>query len=405
MSSFDDQVRAAQEAEEAARQSSSAAQRRTADENAAAEAEVVGAARLLAEALADLDIPVDVTVEFRRRFMRKKFFGGYASEEEVFHVFDGWLFGETRHDWTDPDTGRSTHTMSGRILAVDGQAHQFFQKGYGWSADGRSVLHVDQPWGTNVLDAPLVPGNAAGYREALADLVRLAVKHRVDPARLRPPAASGPVPAIDVDEIRRLAREQLQRRGLSPRTAWVLDFEEALRAALLPRAELFVTIMAAAGFPGLYDKRERSAETGSRAWTIGAYDSITSIGSYVDDNWVAHTVDSTHPVFLALDTSSAFHTARAVEDWQSIGVAGAPPDRTIVVDGEIDTPSALGEVGVRRYAEDTSAADSAAEFAVACDRRMLLLLCANDLTFPDRDLSRVTWDESESRVLRSMRGR
>lgn len=407
MSNFDDQVRAAQEAEQAAGQNLSSAARRTADENAAAEADLVSAGSLLAEALLDLNVPADVTVEFRRRFRRKKLFGGYSVEEEVFHVFDGWLFAETWQDWRDPETGRSTHHVSGGILAIDGNAHRFSHKQYGRTADGQTVLIVDQPWGTNSVDAPVVPSYADEYRRALADLVELAVKHQVDPSRLRAaaPTDSGPAAPIDVEAIRRMARDQLQRRGLPPRTAWVVEFEEALRRALLPRTELFLAIMSAAGFPGLQDRREAGRETGNRAWMIGAYDTITLMSSYVDDNGVGHTYDSTYPMFLTLDTSSAFHTIHGNDDWQSIAVAGSLPDKTVVVDGEIDTPSAFGKVGLSRYDAGLPAADSAAEFANECDRRMLLLLCANDLTFPDRDLSQVVWDEDESRVLRSLRGR
>jgi len=217
------------------------------------------------------------------------------------------------------------------------------------------------------------------------------------------------VEPIDIESLRRQAREQLARRPTPPRTAWVGAFEDALRAALVPRAELFAAIMEAAGRPGLDDRRDPAPPAGStRAWLIGAYDSVTLLSTYTGADGTVTTFPSTQPMFLALSPAPlSFHTTTGLPRWQSVAVTGSAPERSVITAGEIASPSAFGTVALSRYGApagpETDPEASAREIAAVCDRRMLLLLCAHDLTFPDRDLSGIVWDEDETSLILAAR--
>ncbi|MFF7313828.1 hypothetical protein [Streptomyces sp. NPDC008137] len=193
--------------------------------------------------------------------------------------------------------------------------------------------------------------------------------------------------AFDIDNLRQQAREQLSRR-IPPRTAWIQQFETALRALLDPRADLFLAIMSAAGDPGLDDPQDESGL--ERGWIIG-YVHAPQAG--VD---AACLTLSPGPVRFQTVPYGDLTT-------QSTALARTVPQETVITSGEVERAGALGEVA--RYLHDHAHTprpgpqESAEEYARQCDQRMLALLCANELTFPDRDLSEVVWNDYEAVII------
>ncbi|MFI5891440.1 hypothetical protein ACIA5D_15155 [Actinoplanes sp. NPDC051513] len=204
---------------------------------------------------------------------------------------------------------------------------------------------------------------------------------------------------IDIDALRRRAREQRERQPASARTTWVLEFEDALREALFPRARLFARIMAAAGDPGLDERHDSAPEGTPRAWVLAPFETFETLSSYEGE-----TFPMTHHVFLTLGPEGpAFHTAAALPQWQSVSVREQAAATSVVTLGEIETPSALGRVGLGRYADaaerGAGARDDARRFADLCERRMTALLWAYELTFPDRHSAPLDWDEDETAII------
>lgn len=203
--------------------------------------------------------------------------------------------------------------------------------------------------------------------------------------------------SLNLEELRAQARAQLAGR-MPPRTAWITGFEAALRQLLSPRAELFLAIMAAADNPGLDD--ERGGGTGNesghpRGWIIG------NLRTHVQDEW--GTVREVRAKFLTLGPDCiGFQTADAGPDpfAASTAITRFAPRESAVEGGELREQSALAQVAVNlidygAMAEGTPE-EAAAAYAAACDHRMLALLCAQELTFPDRDLREAVWDEHDS---------
>jgi hypothetical protein len=194
---------------------------------------------------------------------------------------------------------------------------------------------------------------------------------------------------IDLEQLRRQARAQLDNRAASPRAAWVLGFEADARTALSPRFELFLRIMAAAGNPGLTDPRDRSDH--DRGWIVGHVNDYTTqpLNPYVAD---AITL-------LALSPTLGVQTVIGDLRHVSSAIVRRRPQQSVLAGGELETLSALGEVALYRYRPDADPAAEAHRYAEACDRRMLALLCVHELTFPDRDFADVQWDQYESILL------
>lgn len=187
MEDFADQVRQAQEAEARRQQEQLDAAGRLRAEQAATEAEVVKTAGLLARALRGQGVPTDIVVEQYETRIRKKLFGGTVRDDVTHHVLEGWVFGDTRSTFRDPDSryGRTETSLSGFILAEDGSAHRCGAQNIGSSEDGLITVTVREPWGTDILNGPMDAVMMHMYRDAiLGGLVQLAVKHRIDPSRL-----------------------------------------------------------------------------------------------------------------------------------------------------------------------------------------------------------------------------
>jgi hypothetical protein len=160
---------------------------------------------------------------------------------------------------------------------------------------------------------------------------------------------------------------------------------------LLSRVALFRRIMRAAGNPGLENPGD--PQPGPRGWLIGL-----AIETWHRDGWGEPRPAACSVAVTADD--EGFHLAYADLVSESAPISRRP-DRSRVGAGEIREFSALGEAAAEwhRRRPELDPRDAAAAFAADCDRHMLALLCAHELTFPDRDLGEVAWSEDEQYLI------
>lgn len=139
MGDLAEQVRQAQEAAAKKQRDRLAADERLRAEQAAAEAEITEAARQLARALRTRDVPLDVVVKHYESRIRIKRFGKQVREEATHHVLDGWLFGDTRHTFRDPESryDRTETSLEGFILTEDGSVHHCHVSDIGSAGNAR----------------------------------------------------------------------------------------------------------------------------------------------------------------------------------------------------------------------------------------------------------------------------
>ena len=201
---------------------------------------------------------------------------------------------------------------------------------------------------------------------------------------------------IDLESLRRQAREQMNTRR-QPHIAWVNTFEMIVREELAPRAELFRKIMSSAGNPGL---KPRALDTSglSRGWVVGI---IRCFSSSVYDQNQRWDVLCLCPGILGFQSA----TVGSMMEQSTDIVVPFDPQESTMSGGEIVNPSAVGQVArilfkiYQAQGQEKDPWDEAREYSRACDRRMLALLCANELTFPDRDLSSVAWGDWETALV------
>jgi hypothetical protein len=204
------------------------------------------------------------------------------------------------------------------------------------------------------------------------------------------PASSAVTDGIELEVLRRQARQQSTSR-LGSSATWILAFEGEATALLSPRVELFRRIMRAAGNPGLEARGDR--RPGPRGWLIAV-----AVETWHKDAW-GELQPATRSVAVT-PNDDGFHLAYDGLLSQSAPISRCP-DRSQVAAGEIIRFSALGKAAAawhRQHPEQDPRA-AAAAFAADGDRRMLALLCAHELTFPDRDLGEVEWSPEEQYVI------
>ena len=187
MEDFADQVRQAYEDTARDQQKRQAADEKLLAEQLAAEAAITKAASQLARALHAQDAPTDIVVEHFESRIRIKRFGKQVREEATHHVLNGWVFGDTRHTFTDNESqsSRTETSLEGFILAEDGSVHHCHVSDIGIMNTGQIVVTVRDPWGSSIHNGPMDKVMMHMNRDRiLKGMAQLAVKRQIDPSLL-----------------------------------------------------------------------------------------------------------------------------------------------------------------------------------------------------------------------------